>query len=128
MEIKKRAYQILQDLYGKNAEFRKGQLEAIEATLSHKRTLVVQKTGWGKSLVYFLATKFLREQGKGVALIVSPLLVLMENQFEAANKLQLKLHRCLIFLEILNLYVFNPFPFSNWSSVFVYSCTCIFFV
>lgn len=90
MDIQKRAYEILEELYGKGAEFREGQLEAINATLSHKRTLVVQKTGWGKSLVYFLSTKILREQEKGVTLVVSPLLVLMENQLESANKLGLR--------------------------------------
>ncbi len=93
MEIKKRAYEILDQTYGEGSTFRSGQLEAIEATLSHKRTLVVQKTGWGKSLVYFLSTKILREQGKGVTLVVSPLLILMENQLEAANKLELKCDR-----------------------------------
>ena len=57
MDIREKAYEILFKLYGTKAEFRSGQFEAIEATLSHKRTLVVQKTGWGKSLVYFLSTK-----------------------------------------------------------------------
>lgn len=90
MEVQERAYKILEELYGPGAEFRSGQLEAITATLSHRRTLVVQKTGWGKSLVYFLSTKILREQDKGVTLVVSPLLVLMENQIESANKLGLK--------------------------------------
>ena len=90
MDIRKKAYEILFKLYGTKAEFRSGQFEAIEATLSHKRTLVVQKTGWGKSLVYFLSTKILREQGEGVTLVVSPLLVLMENQLESASRLGLK--------------------------------------
>ena len=44
---------MLKQAYGSTAEFRDGQYEAIEATLTNKRTLVVQKTGWGKSLVYF---------------------------------------------------------------------------
>lgn len=90
MDIRKKAYEILFKLYGTKAEFRSGQFEAIETTLSHKRTLVVQKTGWGKSLVYFLSTKILREQGEGVTLVVSPLLVLMENQLESASRLGLK--------------------------------------
>ena len=90
MDIREKAYEILFKLYGTKAEFRSGQFEAIEATLSHKRTLVVQKTGWGKSLVYFLSTKILREQGEGVTLVVSPLLVLMENQLESASRLGLK--------------------------------------
>ncbi len=90
MDIKSQAYKILKEVYGEKAEFRDGQLEAIETTLSHKRTLVVQKTGWGKSLVYFTCTKINREQGKGVTLVVSPLLVLMQNQLDAANKIGLK--------------------------------------
>ena len=89
-EIYEKAYSIIKDLYGKNASFREGQYEAIEATMTKKRTLVVQKTGWGKSLVYFSCTKMLREQKKGVTLVVSPLLVLMQNQIEAAEKLGLK--------------------------------------
>lgn len=56
----------------------------------NKRTLVVQKTGWGKSLVYFVCTKILREKGNGITFIISPLLVLMDNQAEAAEKLGLK--------------------------------------
>lgn len=81
---------ILQDLYGRGAAFRDGQYEAIEATLTNLRTLVVQRTGWGKSLVYFLTTRILRNRGKGVTLVVSPLLVLMQNQLEAAQKLHLR--------------------------------------
>jgi len=57
-----RAYEILRESYGENAKFREGQKEAIEAVVNEKRTLVVQKTGWGKSLVYFLATKLLKEK------------------------------------------------------------------
>lgn len=57
MDIKNEAIAILKSLYGENAQFRPGQYDAIEATLSNRRTLVVQKTGWGKNLVYFTATK-----------------------------------------------------------------------
>ena len=89
-EIRSKAVKILKSLFGANAEFRPGQYEAIEATLLNKRTLVVQKTGWGKSLVYFTATKLLRDSGNGLTLVVSPLLALMENQMEAAKKLNLK--------------------------------------
>ena len=89
-DLRKKAQAIIERLYGKNAQFRKGQYEAIEATLSYKRTLVVQKTGWGKSLVYFISTKLLRDYGKGLTLIVSPLLVLMDNQVEAAKQLGLR--------------------------------------
>ena len=58
-----RATAILKNLYGENARFRPGQYEAIERTIKEKRLLVVQKTGWGKSLVYFICTKLLREEG-----------------------------------------------------------------
>lgn len=77
----------LKKYYGKDAEFRKGQEEAINRVLAGKRTLVVQKTGWGKSLVYFLATKIIRMETDKVTLIISPLLALMNNQIESANKL-----------------------------------------
>lgn len=89
-QIHTRASGILRCLYGPDAVFRDGQYEAIEATLTHKRTLVVQRTGWGKSLVYFICTKLLREQHRGVTMVVSPLLVLMENQLEAAEKMGLR--------------------------------------
>ena len=69
----------LKNCYGENAEFREGQMEAIMAVLEGKRTLVVQKTGWGKSLVYFMATKMIRKKSEKFSLIISPLLVLMEN-------------------------------------------------
>ena len=57
-----RAEKIIKTLYGDNAEFRDGQYEAIEAVMTKNRVLVVQRTGWGKSLVYFACTKLLREQ------------------------------------------------------------------
>ena len=85
-EIFNKAMQVMKEAYGENAGFFEGQYEAIEATLSNKRTLVVQKTGWGKSLVYFVASKILG----GVTLIISPLLVLMDNQMEYAEKFHLK--------------------------------------
>ena len=81
---------ILRELYGPDASFRPGQYEAIEATMTRNRTLVVQRTGWGKSLVYFVCTKLLRERNRGVTMVVSPLLVLMENQIEAAKKMGLR--------------------------------------
>lgn len=77
----------LKNAYGENAEFREGQKEAIESVLEGQRLLVVQKTGWGKSLVYFLATKILRKKGNGITLIISPLLALMNNQVDSADKL-----------------------------------------
>ena len=71
-----------------NAQFREGQAEAIsEIVNGNNRLLVVQKTGWGKSFVYFIATKLLREQGLGMALLISPLLALMRNQIAAAEKM-----------------------------------------
>ena len=85
-----RVYEILRESYGENAKFREGQKEAIEAVVNGKRTLVVQKTGWGKSLVYFLATKLLKEKKKdGITLIISPLLALMNNQIDSAQRLGL---------------------------------------
>lgn len=85
-----RIYEILRESYGENAKFRDGQKEAIEAVVNGKRTLVVQKTGWGKSLVYFLATKLLKEKERdGITLIISPLLALMNNQIDSAQRLQL---------------------------------------
>ena len=69
------------------AEFRDGQWESIAQLLSGGRLLVVQRTGWGKSIVYFIAAKLLREQGRGPALLISPLLSLMRNQLEAAQRM-----------------------------------------
>ena len=85
-QIFQTASTLLQQIYGQDAAFRDGQYEAIEAILTNKRTLVVQKTGWGKSLVYFVAAKMLA----GVTIIISPLLVLMDNQRDAATKMGLR--------------------------------------
>ncbi len=74
-----------------DAEFRSGQREAVEALVEQRaRVLVVQRTGWGKSAVYFLSTHLLREQGLGPTLLISPLLALMRNQIEAAERLGLR--------------------------------------
>lgn len=74
-----------------NAEFRDGQWEAIDAIVNQRRKmLVVQRTGWGKSSVYFIATRILRDRGNGPTLIVSPLLALMRNQTEAAERLGIR--------------------------------------
>ena len=71
-----------------SAGFRSGQLEAIDRLVSGTaRLLVVRRTGWGKSFVYFIATKLLREAGMGPALLVSPLLALMRNQIGAAQRM-----------------------------------------
>ena len=71
-----------------DADFRDGQWEAIDALVNRReRFLVVQRTGWGKSAVYFIATRILRDRGRGPTLIVSPLLALMRNQIEAAGRI-----------------------------------------
>jgi ATP-dependent DNA helicase RecQ len=71
-----------------DAVFRDGQWEAIDALVNHrKKMLVVQRTGWGKSSVYFISTRILRDRGQGPTIIISPLLALMRNQIEAAARL-----------------------------------------
>ena len=73
--------------------FREHQLEAIADLVEDRaRVLCVQRTGWGKSAVYFIATALLRERGAGPALIVSPLLALMRNQIAAAQRLGIRAH------------------------------------
>jgi len=73
------------------AEFRPGQLQAIrDLVVERARVLCVERTGWGKSAVYFVATALLREAGAGPTLIVSPLLALMRNQLAAAGRLGLR--------------------------------------
>jgi len=83
------AQQLLQtSLSNPQAQFRGGQWEAIDALVNQrKKLLVVQRTGWGKSSVYFIATKLFREKGFGPTIIVSPLLALMRNQIDAAKKI-----------------------------------------
>jgi ATP-dependent DNA helicase RecQ len=74
-----------------SADFRDGQWEAIEALVNRRhRLLVVQRTGWGKSSVYFITTRILRDRKLGPTLIVSPLLALMRNQIEAADRLNIR--------------------------------------
>lgn len=86
--MKKTALQFLKKaLNNPQASFRGDQWESIEQILAHRRLLVVQRTGWGKSMVYFLATKLMREQGAGPTLLISPLLSLMRNQLEAAGRI-----------------------------------------
>src|SRR3984957_6928103 len=76
-----------------HSRFRPGQLEAIQDVVADRaRVLCVQRTGWGKSAVYFVATAQLREAGAGPTLIVSPLLALMRNQIAAAQRLGLRAH------------------------------------
>jgi ATP-dependent DNA helicase RecQ len=82
---------LLQRMLGTDAAFRPDQREAIEATLADgARVLVVQRTGWGKSVVYWLATRVRRDQGHGPTLIISPLLALMRNQIEMARRIGLR--------------------------------------
>jgi ATP-dependent DNA helicase RecQ len=70
------------------ADFRDGQWQAIESVVERRaRLLLVQRTGWGKSAVYFLSTRLLRDRGAGPTLLVSPLLALMRNQIDAAVRL-----------------------------------------
>ena len=85
------AESLLRQMLGADKSFRDGQWEAIEAAAMRKqRVLVVQRTGWGKSIVYFIATKILRDGGSGPALLISPLLALMRNQIEAARNIGLR--------------------------------------
>lgn len=87
MVTREQAVRILRIGVGRNdIDFRDGQWEAIEGILNHRRQLVVQRTGWGKSMIYFLAAKFLRMEGRGMTLLVSPLLALMRNQIAAAQR------------------------------------------
>ena len=82
------ARRLLTTALGFGADFRPGQLEAIEALVDRdSRLLVVQATGWGKSVVYFIATKLLRESGSGPTILISPLLSLMRDQIRMAERL-----------------------------------------
>ena len=81
------AQAILEQLAGPDATLRDDQWTAIEAlVVQRRRALVVQRTGWGKSAVYFIAAKLLRGAGHGATVIVSPLLALMRNQVAAAER------------------------------------------
>ena len=88
-ELENEALGLLRRLTGDPAaRFRADQLEAILALAGDRgRVLLVQRTGWGKSAVYFIATRLLRDRGLGPTLLVSPLLALMRNQIEAAERL-----------------------------------------
>ena len=86
--LRTEAEAILQALVGTaDARLRDDQWTAIEALVAHqRRALVVQRTGWGKSAVYFVATALLRARDAGPTVIVSPLLALMRNQIAAAER------------------------------------------
>src|SRR3569833_1003459 len=84
---RRRAETLLRELAGEHARLREDQWTAIHALVAEqRRALVVQRTGWGKSAVYFVATALLRERGAGPTVIVSPLLALMRNQIAAAER------------------------------------------
>ncbi|MDN6377412.1 MAG: RecQ family ATP-dependent DNA helicase [Brevibacterium aurantiacum] len=87
-EFAVQAQRILAELTANpDAQFRDGQLESIrDLVVEKKRVLVVQRTGWGKSAVYFVATRMLRAAGTGPSLIISPLLALMRDQIAAAER------------------------------------------
>ena len=83
-----RALALLRHGVGKShAQFHEHQWEAISTLVeSRGRLLVVQRTGWGKSAVYFIAARMMRDQGYGPTVIISPLLALMRNQIAAATE------------------------------------------
>jgi ATP-dependent DNA helicase RecQ len=85
--VRERAEAVLRELAGPSAVLREDQWLAIEAlVVDGRRALVVQRTGWGKSAVYFIATALLRARGAGPTVIVSPLLALMRNQVDSAAR------------------------------------------
>ena len=91
--IDDRAAELLRELAGPDAAFREHQLEAVrDLVVDRARVLCVQRTGWGKSAVYFLSTVLGREAGAGPTLIVSPLLALMRNQIAAAERIGIRAH------------------------------------
>jgi len=87
-DTRESALTVLRTLVGRDdADFHDGQFEAISALVDdHRRALVVQRTGWGKSAVYFVATLLLRQRGSGPTILVSPLLALMRDQVAAAAR------------------------------------------
>src|SRR4051794_41763649 len=90
-DLRGQAEAALAALAGPQAHLREDQWTAIHALVAQRRrALVVQRTGWGKSAVYFVATALLRATGAGPTLIVSPLLALMRNQIAAADRLRLR--------------------------------------
>ncbi|MFG2129602.1 DEAD/DEAH box helicase [Streptomyces sp. NPDC048751] len=90
LELRTEADAVLAELVGApggSARLREDQWQAVSALVEERRrALVVQRTGWGKSAVYFVATALLRRRGSGPTVIVSPLLALMRNQVEAAER------------------------------------------
>ena len=91
-EFDRRAFEHLKRLTQREAPvWHPDQLEAVRALALHRRrVLVVQRTGWGKSAVYFIATRMLRDTGSGPTILVSPLLALMRNQIVAAGRMAVR--------------------------------------
>src|SRR5258706_2008090 len=90
-ELRERAERVLRDLAGDGARLRDDQWQAIEALVAGgRRVLCVQRTGWGKSAVYFIATVLLRREGAGPTVLISPLIALMRNQVAAATALGIR--------------------------------------
>ncbi|MGD9893092.1 MAG: DEAD/DEAH box helicase [Dehalococcoidia bacterium] len=89
--MRSQAERLLMSMLGPGARFHDGQWEAIQAVVEDRaRVLVVQKTGWGKSLIYFLATRLLRDGGAGPTVLISPLLSLMRNQMQMADRIGIR--------------------------------------
>ncbi len=91
--IRDQAVALLRNSLGDSeANFHEDQWESISTLVEDRgRLLVIQRTGWGKSAVYFIATQILRKQGYGPTIIISPLLALMRNQIYSATKYGVKL-------------------------------------
>ena len=82
---------LLKKMLGNDVRFRPGQYEIIDSVISNGgKHLLVQKTGWGKSIIYFILTKIFRDKGGGPTLLISPLLSLMRNQIYHAEKIGIK--------------------------------------
>lgn len=89
--LKSEARALLRVMLSSEDDFHPDQYEAIERLVAgRRRVLLVQRTGWGKSFVYFIATALLRKRGAGPALLISPLLSLMRNQIETARRAGVK--------------------------------------
>ncbi|HZG11546.1 MAG TPA: RecQ family ATP-dependent DNA helicase [Kurthia gibsonii] len=91
--------------YLPTARLKDEQWQAIESLLLGNRVLVVQPTGWGKSIVYFIAAKIFRDQCRGLTIIISPLLSLIRNQLEAARQMG------------LNAYTLNSDNSEEWENI-----------
>ena len=90
-DLREEAERCLRALAGPSARLREDQWTAIQALArDRRRALVVQRTGWGKSAVYFVTTALLRARDMGPTIIISPLLALMRNQIEAAARAGLR--------------------------------------